>query len=243
MQPPKTIVLIHGHGVDSSIWDELYPQLSADYQVIKPDFSTLTNHGTVEAYTEHVYSLLQSAQVEKAVFIGHSMGGYIALAFAERHPNAVSGLVLFHSTVFADDDERKAKRQAAMEQIEQEGSASFIGETIPKMVAETTKAQHPNLVESLQEIGSRIPPDALVTGIRAIAARPDRSHVVRDATFPVLIIAGKNDAIIPFDKSKEMATILNDKGTFEVLEGAGHLGMIEQPERSLEILQAFLVQL
>lgn len=242
MDQKKTVVLVHGHGVDASIWDSLYTELAQDYQLIKPDFSALANHTTIEAYAEYLYSMLQAAQVDKAVLIGHSMGGYIALAFAEYHPELVSGLVLFHSTVFADDDERKAKRQAAIEQIQQQGSRAFVEETVPKMVASSHREALGEQVAKRIEIGSQLPPDALAAGVRAIAARPDRSAVLQHASFPILVIAGKEDNLVPFEKSTQMADLLNEKGVFVGLDNAGHLGMIEQPEESLRILREFLVR-
>ncbi|KAB7730317.1 alpha/beta fold hydrolase [Rudanella paleaurantiibacter] len=242
MNQKKTVVLLHGHGVDSSIWDTLYTELAQDYQLVKPDFSGLANHTTIEAYAEYLYSMLQAAQIDQAVLVGHSMGGYVALAFAEYHPDLVSGLVLFHSTVFADDEERKAKRQAAIEQIQQQGSRAFVEETVPKMVAPAHREKRHELVANRIEIGAQLPPDALAAGVRAIAARPDRSAVLQRATFPVLVIAGKEDNLVPFEKSIQMADLLNEKGVFVGLENARHLGMIEQPEESLRILREFLVR-
>ncbi len=240
MNGAKTIVFIHGHGLDSSIWNDLYEALSDDYQLIKPDFSALTTHNSVEAYAELVYGMLQSAEVEKAILIGHSMGGYIALAFAEHHPNKVNGLVLFNSTVFADDDPRKIKRQVTIGQLQKGGSAAFIAETIPKMFAESTKANWSDEIQKRIEIGNKLPAEALASGMQAIAARPDRSHVLQQATFPVLIIAGKEDNLIPFEKSEQMADLLNNKGQFVALDKAGHLGMIEQPDASLNLIREFL---
>ncbi len=242
MNKATTIVLLHGHGVDSSIWDALYEALSADYQLLKPDFSTLTNHNTIEAYAEDVYGMLQSALVEKAMLIGHSMGGYIALAFAERHPDMVSSLVLVNSTVLADDEARKIKRQEAIGQMKQHGSAVFISETIPKMFAESTKVNRADEVQKRIEMGNKMPSEALIAGVKAMATRPDRSHVVREAAFPVLVVAGKEDAIIPFDKSEQMANLLNDKGQFAALDKTGHLSMIEQPDELLRLIQEFLVK-
>lgn len=242
MDKAKTIVLIHGHGVDSSIWNDLYTVLTADYQVVKPDFSSQTNHGSIEAYAEELYSMLLSGQIDKATLIGHSMGGYIALAFAERYPDMVNGLVLFHSTVFADDEERKAKRKVAIQQLEEQGSSAFIEESVPKMVSDATKTKHADLVQQRVQIGNQLPAEALAMGVRAIASRPDRSQVLRDAPFPVLIIAGKEDKLIPFEKSEPMANLLNDKGRFIAMEGVGHLGMLENPEEATRLIREFLVK-
>src|SRR5690606_7287734 len=94
----KTLVLLHGHAVDDSIWDEVYTELSEDYTIIKPNFSPLTSCLTIEDYADELFRLLDSAAIQNITLIGHSMGGYIALAFAEKYPEMVEGLGLFHST-------------------------------------------------------------------------------------------------------------------------------------------------
>lgn len=239
MPTKPVLVFIHGHGVDASLWDGLYAVLSSEYPIIKPDFSSLTRHQTIEAYAEHLYGLLKEAQVDKCVMIGHSMGGYIALAFAETHPEMLLGLGLFHSTAFADDPERQAKRQLAIEKLETQGSPAFIEETVPKMVAESNLERLAATVQQLIEKGNAIPPEALIAGMNAIRSRPDRTSVVKNAPFPILLIMGKQDNMIPYEKNRELVDMPAD-GQTVVLENAGHLGMIEQPEEAVQAIQTFL---
>lgn len=110
------------------------------------------------------------------------------------------------------------------------------------MFAESNQAALSDEIKRRIEVGSALPAEALVMGVQAIAARPDRSDVLREASFPVLIIAGKEDSIIPIDKSEQMAPLLNSRGQFVVLEKVGHLGMIEQPEDSVNLIREFLVK-
>src|SRR5690606_7497770 len=102
----------------------------------KPDLSEQTSHETIQAYAEALFSLLQTSHIESCVLVGHSMGGYIALAFAEQHPELLSGLILVNSTAFADDDAKKQARQKAIETLKETGSRPFIEQTVPKMFAE-----------------------------------------------------------------------------------------------------------
>ncbi|GAB3313769.1 alpha/beta hydrolase [Larkinella ripae] len=239
MRNKPVIVLIHGHGVDASIWNSLYEQLATEYSVIKPDLSTQANHETIDAYAEDLLSILPAAADPSVVLIGHSMGGYIALAFAEQHPELVRGLVLVNSTAFADNEEKKKARQQAITSLQEKGSAPFIEETFPKMVGKTFAEQHSDRVEQAVERFSELPADALIAGVKAMAARPDRVQVLQNATFPVLIVAGQEDQIIPFDKSQELFGQVPNAKTV-LLEKAGHLSMIETPEDLNKAVQDFI---
>ncbi|RYD90791.1 MAG: alpha/beta hydrolase [Sphingobacteriales bacterium] len=204
MSEKPVIVLIHGHGVDAAIWNMVYDDLTTHYRIVKPDLSEQTRHESIEAYAEEVFSLLQSSQIESCILVGHSMGGYIALAFAEQHPELVSGLVLLNSTAFADDETRKQARQKAIETMQTNGSAPFITQTVPKMFGETFSKNQADAVQQYVQQYSVLPAEALIAGVRAMASRPDRTAVLKEAAFPVLIIAGQQDQLIPIEKSREL---------------------------------------
>ncbi|MBD2699340.1 alpha/beta hydrolase [Spirosoma sp. BT702] len=236
MNQSKTICLIHGHGVDASIWDGIYADLVSDAIVLKPDFSQLTNHVSIEAYAEDLYARLREIQAQNVVLVGHSMGGYIALAFADKYPGMVAALVLYHSTATADDEKRLEARRQAIDGLKTDGSAPFIQKQLPKMVAPT----YPG--DKTQELVKRfisLPADALIAGMKAIAGRPDRTHVLRNATFPVLLLLGKDDQLIPFDKTAQLAD-LSPRIRVAAIDNAGHLSMTEQSEDSLRALRSFI---
>lgn len=239
MSQPLFICLIHGHGVDASIWEGIYADLALDATVLKPDFSRLTSHTTVEAYAEELYAQLQSAKIEKVVLVGHSMGGYIALAFADQHPEIVKGLVLFHSTATADDESRREVRRQAIEGLKNEGTIPFIQKQMPKMVA---SSYPPEKTRALIDRFLGIPVGALIAGMTAMANRPDRTNILRNARFPVLLILGRDDQVIPFEKTAKLAD-LSPTISVAPIEQAGHLGMVEQPEASVNVLKSFIEQL
>ncbi|GAB3940310.1 alpha/beta hydrolase [Spirosoma harenae] len=230
------ICLIHGHGVDASIWDSIYADLASGATVVKPDFARLSNYTTIEAYAEDLYARLQSASVEKVILVGHSMGGYIALAFAEKYPKMVQGLVLYHSTATADDEDRKKTRQQAIEGMKAEGTAPFIQKQLPKMVAPDYP---PEKTQGLIDQFSQLPVEALIAGMAAMANRPDRTKVLREAQFPVLLVLGQEDQIMPHEKIAKQAD-LSDQIALATIKQAGHLSMIEQPEESVNVLRDFL---
>jgi pimeloyl-ACP methyl ester carboxylesterase len=238
MSQLPVLCLIHGHGVDASIWDGIYADLVLDTQVLKPDFAHLTNHKTIEAYAEDLYARLQDAQIESVVLVGHSMGGYMALAFAEQHPEMVQGLILYHSTATADDEKRKDVRRQTIDELKAQGTVPFIQKQLPKMVAATYP---PEKTQVLIDRFRNLPADALIAGVEAIAGRPDRTNVLRPAQFPVLLVLGRDDQLIPFDKTAQLAN-LSDKITVAPIENAGHLSMVEQPEASIQAIRAFVAQ-
>ncbi|UFH56745.1 alpha/beta fold hydrolase [Spirosoma sp. KNUC1025] len=237
MQTNKfVVVLIHGHGVDASIWDGIYADLVLETTVLKPDFARSTTHATIEGYAEDLYAQLQAIQAEKAVLVGHSMGGYIALAFADRYPDMVQGLVLYHSTPVADDENRREVRRQAIAGLKTDGTAPFIQKQLPKMVS---PAYPDDKIQTLINRYLDLPADALIAGMTAMLNRPDRTHVLRTATFPVLLVLGRDDQIIPYDKTAQLAD-LSSQVSVVPIEQAGHLSMVEQPEASLNVLQTFL---
>lgn len=242
MSDPFTIVLIHGHGVDASIWDSVYAGLVSDGTVLRPDFSRVTNLSTIEEYTEILYDQLQADGVQKVALVGHSMGGYIALAFAERHPEMLHGLCLFHSTAYADDEKKKVQRQQVINALSLDGSRSFLETAISNMFAPDNRDRMTTIREELIDRFSALPADALQSGVRAIMSRPDRTHVLQTASFPVLILAGRHDQLVTMEKSRQLADLLPE-AQLAVLETSGHLGMIEQPDEALTVLNSFVARL
>ncbi|WP_420147755.1 alpha/beta fold hydrolase [Spirosoma sp.] len=232
----NSVVLVHGHGVDASIWNGIYADLSLEANVLKPDFSRLNNHTTIEAYAEELYGHLQSAQIDKVILVGHSMGGYIALAFADQHPEMIQGLVLYHSTATADDEARKEARRQAIEELQKNGTAPFIRKQMPKMVAPAYPAEK---TQALIDRFEQLPADALVAGLKAMAARPDRTHVLRNAQFPILLVLGQEDQVIPYEKVAKLAELSSQVSVAPVNE-AGHLSMVEQPDVAISILRSFV---
>lgn len=241
MSNKPTLVLLHGHGVGPQIWDSLQEELEAEYQVLKPDLSTMTSHTSVEAYAEHLYSRLAAPAIGRIVLIGHSMGGYVALALAASHPERIAGLVLVNSTAFADPDtdEQRAKRDAAKAQLQTEGSAAFVEKAVTGMFAEANQQEKAGLVRQTIDRYKTLPVEALLAGLQAIRSRPDRSALLADAPYPVLVLAGRHDKAVPIKRSQELSDELPN-AQLVVLENSGHLAMLEEPEAVATAVKQFL---
>ncbi|MEZ0483941.1 alpha/beta fold hydrolase [Fibrella aquatica] len=231
------LVFLHGHGVSPVIWDSLYSSLASDYKVVRPNYSLSTSHTSIDGYAETLQGQLRLSGLGSYILIGHSMGGYIALAMAEKYPDCVKGVVLFNSTAFADvdSDQQRQKRQDAKKLLQTEGGKAFVEKTIPTMFSDPES----DLVNPLVEAHVTLPTDALLAGLEAIRTRPDRSAFLQRADFPVLIIAGRYDKAIPFERSEELHKKVPN-AEFAILDQSGHMGMLEEPENSLNVLKSFL---
>ncbi|WP_077919026.1 alpha/beta fold hydrolase [Spirosoma sp. 209] len=238
MNQQPLICLIHGHGVDATIWQRVDADLSAEYPVVVPDVAHVATHRSIDEYAGLISKHLaaEAGADGQVVLVGHSMGGYIALAFAERYPDRVKGLVLFHSTAYADDDAKKEQRRQTIGKLNTAGAEPFIESTLPKMVAPDYPADQ---LKPYIDRYRTLPADALAAGMEAIMGRPDRTSVLRTASFPVLLILGKQDQLIAYDKTATLAG-LSDQIKLVTLDQSGHLGMIEEPEAAVQALRTFI---
>lgn len=234
----KTLVLIHGHGIDAAIWENLKESLS-EYEVLTPDISTDTEYNSIEAYAEGLNKWLKVKNIEKCVMIGHSMGGYITLAFAEKYPETLQGFGLFHSTAYADDEAKREQRKKTLSFMETHGTAAFIRQSGPNMYAESFAKEHPEVVKNHVEKYSQLPTEAVIAGFKAIMNRPDRTKVLQNATVPVLFIFGQEDKFISFEKNMSLSELPKDTHTL-VMATSGHMGMIEDSDASAKAIQEFM---
>ncbi|MFB9293779.1 alpha/beta fold hydrolase [Persicitalea jodogahamensis] len=237
----KTLVLLHGHGMDEALWDEVVPLLDDDFTVVRPNVSLLTGCHTMEAYADELHRLLTASQIEKFTLIGHSMGGYISLAFAEKYPDMLEGFGLFHSSALADDDAKQQQRSQMAQLLRSEGADTFIRRTAPNLFGERYKQDHPTEVQNYLQRYGKLPAEALAVGMEAMRDRPDRTHVLAALPFPIVFIVGMDDQVVPFEKVMEQARFPKKIYPF-VLADAGHLGMIERPEASARILRWYAGQ-
>ncbi len=238
----KNLVLIHGHGVDDSIWDPLDAQLNESFTVIRPNLAIITDCTTIEAYAEELHRILSNAGIERFTLIGHSMGGYIALAFAEKYPEMIEGFGLFHSIAYADDDARKEQRNKMAALLREKGASDFIRLTGGNMFGKRYRKYRSEKVKSHVERFSRLPAKALAIGVEAIRDRPDRTAVLTQLKVPLLLIVGMEDVLIPFDKAIEMAEYAPVTYPF-ILSDSGHMGMVERTDTSAKIIRWYMGKL
>jgi pimeloyl-ACP methyl ester carboxylesterase len=237
----KTVVLLHGFGADSSTWNDYATVLEKDYTVILPEYATLSRLKTIEDYADFVHEQLVEKGVEKCAVIGHSMGGYIALAFAEKYPQMLSGFGLFHSTSFADSDEKKVARNKIIETIKRSGSEVFIRASTPTLYAEEFVKLNPFVIAKHIEYASQFPPEALIAGMQAIRDRPDRRAVLKALRVPVMFIIGEKDkSISPADSKSQI--MIPKFFSSSILDNVAHMGMVEERDHCLAFLERFLLK-
>ncbi len=240
----SVLMLVHGFGEESSVWDGLLPALEDQYRVIVPDLpgsaeSELIPDMTIEGMAEALHAVLHEEEVDTCVVIGHSMGGYITLALAEKYWNHVSAFGLFHSTSYADSEEKKATRRKGIAFIREHGAQAFLKTATPNLFAPATREENMALVEKQIAGLGRFTPDALVACYEAMIKRPDRTHILKQSRVPVLFIIGKWDqAVSPEDSLKQ--SYLPGISYIHQLENSGHMGMLEEPGTVARILDEFL---
>lgn len=242
----KKIVLLHGFGEDSRVFEHIVPALAPYGKVIAPDLPgsgsqhnhpLLPGNDTIEWLADHVYAALQQQGVQHCILLGHSMGGYIALALAEKHPEWIQGLGLLHSTAYPDTEAKKEMRAKAIDFMEQKGGFTFLKTAIPGLFADHFVQKHPEVVQQLVTRAASFETPWLQAYYRAMIARPDRRQVLQSATYPVLIVAGAEDkAVSPEDAAEQAA--LPATCQFELMQYTGHMGMLENQQA----FEAYLIQ-
>ncbi len=238
------VVLLHGFCEDLTIWDNFIPPLIAQYKIITIDLpgfgqSATIPNATIEDFADAVATVLQALNIEKAIVIGHSMGGYATLAFAKKYPNKVLGLGLFHSHPFEDDTERKANRQKAIDFIKAHGTLPFVKQMIPKLFAPHFADSHPKLMEIAIQRAASYPQIGVTTALKAMKNRADQVAFLQQVTCPVLFIIGKEDASVPYQNSLKMS-YMPAVSQVCILDKVGHSGMFESPEACRKAIEDFI---
>ena len=237
----KPVVLLHGFGEDSSVWSGFVPFLQKDFYILTPDYARLSNLKSVEEYADFVHEKIVEKGIEKCVIIGHSMGGYIALAFAEKYPEMLTGLGLFHSTSFADSDEKKLARSKNIEFIDKHGAEAFIKTSTPNLYAEAFQKLHPEVIEKHIKYASILPKEALMAGMKAMRDRPDRRQVLKSLRCSVMFIIGEMDkSVSPQDAKSQI--MMPKYFSSSILNDVAHMGMVEEPEECLKFVIKFCLK-
>ena len=205
-----------------------------------PDSRLLTpDYISIDDYADCIKALLVQEGISSCTLLGHSMGGYICLAFAEKYPNLLNGFGLIHSTAFADSEEKKQLREKAIEIIETYGPHSFLRNTIPNLFGSGFKKLYPQKINTLIEAAAQFSKESLQQYYKAMMFRPDRSQILLSNRLPILFVAGKEDIAVPFPDILKQASLPNISYLC-ILENSGHMGMWEETEKLNETLLDFI---
>ena len=229
------LLLIHGFPLDHSMWQPNLEALESVAHVLAPDllaFGTAEEVPavlTMEHLADQLKEQLDAQDIQRTVLCGLSMGGYVALAFLERWPERVAGLILCNTRSIADTEEAKQGREATALDALTKGSAVIARAMTPKLLSEHTRSTFPELANTVEAMIARQRPEAIAAASRGMALRPDRTAVLRGTDMPTLIITSENDALMPLPTSQSMADA-SAHSTLVVLPHAGHLSNVEAVE-------------
>lgn len=232
------LVLVHGFPLDSSSWNELIPYLKDHFDLILPDLRGFGKSTTVEApYTlsdmaDDLAGLLDHLGVEKTALAGHSMGGYISLAFAKKYPQRVSGLGLIASQAAADAPEGKERRYKTAADVAEKGVGVVVEAMTPKLSADV------RVQEFVRGVIERQSKQAVIGALKAMAEREDAMPILSSFNFPLVLIHGDADQLIPIERAKEIKSA-NPSATLLELKGAGHMPMMEFARQTADGLMIF----
>ncbi|MDR1673319.1 MAG: alpha/beta fold hydrolase [Bacteroidales bacterium] len=241
----NAVVLLHGYLESLEIWNGFYQRLTPHYRVIRID---VPGHGQsdvvadvhgMDLMAEAVNAVLQHLDVRRCVLTGHSMGGYVSLAYLAHYPERLAGLCLFHSSPFADTEEKKAYRTKEIRLVS-EGKLSLICNTsIPNGFATDNLQAFSAQVEYAKHVARQMSPAGVTAILKGMRERPDRQELLKNNTVPTLFLLGKKDNYIAFERFAPVAAAFPHT-TVAALEHSGHSGYLEEPEKSAELLLAFL---
>ncbi|MGB3220554.1 MAG: alpha/beta fold hydrolase [Anaerolineae bacterium] len=239
------VVLIHGYPLQRAIWAPQVEASKTRFRVITPDLrgfgesEVTAGPYTMEMLAADVHALLQQRGVRSAVIGGHSMGGYVALAFARQFPEMLRGLILVNTRAGADSPAGKANRQAAAAVARQQGALAVADDMLPKLLAPATFQQQPQLVAHVHRLMAAASVEALANAQLGMATRGASQDVLEGLFLPVLVITGADDKLIPPAESEAMARTVPG-ARLVVLEDAGHLASLEAPAAFNTALWEFL---
>ena len=238
------IVLLHGFLESNWMWQEIAPVLTAKARIIQIE---LLGHGLTDCtgyvhemdeMAEAVEAVLKSLKIRKVSIVGHSMGGYVALAFADLFPDMVRKLVLYQSTARSDDEWKKKDRLRAIDIIKQ-NHESFIRQSIPMLFRPKNRAIFKEKIAILKTEALKTSKQGVIAALQGMRTRPNRELILKFAPYPVHIIAGDKDPRIPINESTELAEI-SDHVHLHVIKGSGHMSYIEDLDSTLQIFRKIL---
>jgi pimeloyl-ACP methyl ester carboxylesterase len=235
------VILLHGFPMSHLVWKDFAPRLASNFTVYTPDLpgfgqsKILQSPFSIGDIADKLLEWIESNQIKKSVLIGHSLGGYVALAMIEKRPDLFIGLGLFHSTALADSEEKKDSRTKVAEFVEKNGALAFTSNFIGPLFADPAHSA----ISFVREISIQSSAEAVVGFTQAMRDRPNRETVLKKFRRPILFIAGGKDLGIPVEAVKQQA-LLCQYPDLHILSDIAHMGMFEQPSEILDIIIAFV---
>lgn len=234
------LVLIHGFPMHRHVWDDFKSEFSNSFTVYTIDLpgfgesALLKENFTIDEIATVVLDWARQQKLERFFIIGHSLGGYVALGMANQAPDPIAGMVLLHSTALADNPEKKQSRDKVLDFVDKNGAEAFTSNFIAPLFA---NQNHP-AVDEVKVIASKASAEAVKGYTRAMRDRSDRTAVIKNLKFPLLLVGGEKDGGISPASLQEQAN-LNPKAEVTIYSDVAHMGMFEAPKMISEKFRSF----
>jgi 3-oxoadipate enol-lactonase len=237
------VVLLHPFPLNRHFWDSVTPQLSTRYRLIVPD---LRAHGeselgegpvTMQKLADDLFLLCREEKIDRAFFVGVSIGGYLLFEFWRRYRDRVGSLVLANTRPGAETAEGKANRLQLADRVLREGTDSFIEEMLSKLMSQTTHRNRPDLVDLARQMMHSMSAEDIAGVQRGMAERPDSMATLPTINVPTLLVAGDEDSI-PLGEFELMQQQLRGS-RLQVISQAGHYAALEKPAEFGGLLRTF----
>jgi len=232
------LVLLHGFLEDLSMWDNIVDSFQHSHRVICLD---LLGHGktenlgyihTMDAQAQMLHFLLEQLNISQCTLVGHSMGGYVALAFAELFPEMIQGVCLMNSTALADTEEKKHNRDRGIKAVKQ-NHKTFIRIAIPNLFSEENRSVFIDEIQETTEKALQMSQQGIIAALEGMKTRPDRTHILEQDNYPILMIIGKKDPALDYQSSLVQTSFGSvEKVVFE----DGHMSHIENEQELMKAL-------
>ena len=241
------VLLLHGFPLDRTVWRQMSGKLTG-WRRIAPD---LRGFGLTEApesgysigaYTDDLVALLDTLHIERAVVCGLSMGGYVAFDMVRRYSDRVRALILMNTRATPDNAEGRARRDATLARVRRDGPTFLAAEMLPKLLAPATRQTMPDVVEHVRNMITNQVSDGVAGALAAMRDRPDSTLTLSEIDVPTLVMAGRDDQIVPVAEARTMAEGI-PHAQFSVIPDAGHLTPMEQPVNVTRVVKEFLESL
>jgi 3-oxoadipate enol-lactonase len=237
-------VLLHPFPTNRHFWEPIFPALESRYLLLVPD---LRGHGESEvgegasmaSHAEDVYQILRECEVERAAFIGVSIGGYLLFEFWRRFRQQVALLVLSNTRAQANSDEGRANRLKAADEVEKKGTAAFLDAMVPKLLGVSTQRNRPDIVARARTMMDAMSRQGLAAVQRGMAARPDSGSTLSTINVRTLIVRGAEDVLIPAEDAELMHKKIAGSEIVTIPE-TGHYTPFERSEDFLKVVRPFL---
>ena len=243
----KCVVLLHGYLESMYVWEDFLPLLTPHFRVITVD---IPGHGisevkgevhTMEWLADTVAAAIKALGIERAFVVGHSMGGYVASALCERHPEVLEGVVLLHSTPNADSDEKRKNRDREIALV-RSGKKELLARTAPEAgFAESNRKRMQPVIDDLVEMVHLTEDEGIVALLGGMRDRQDRNAVLRSSALPQLFVFGRKDGYISVEVGEQLAAAHPQAEVVWMAE-SGHMSFVEEPQRCAEVLLDFVAR-